>query len=261
MPPQSSDPVFQNTRFRNCTRRAVAGATPGAIIAAVTGEIGEACAPIAPPAEPATVFVGVTEALGGARFVETWNRFAATAAGRKPNPMAFAGFLAAEPCAAALPQLSDLATFDLAFYLAAQPAPAPSIGACCLTADLARNYPELILRFQPGWRYIALSWPVHKLVAGGATPDALRALPMSGGIGLRIAPAGYGVSIEELLPAPFALESSLRAGRQLAAAALAATSLDPAFDPYAAVAALADDGAIIDAIAVARSAVADCPKP
>ena len=257
MPIHTSDPVFQNIRFRDCIHRGVAGATPEAILAAATGDV---CAPIAPPVDAGSVYVGVSQVLGP-ELPGLWSEFQLQGGGRKPNPIDFASFLAAHPRGRALPALPDLAAFDLAYFLAAQPSPTPSIGTCCLTEETIRLHPELILRFQPGWRTLRLDWPVHRLLAETVTVEVLRSLSRTP-TGLRIAPGTPGIVLEEMAPGPFALETALRNGQRLADAIKAGQALDPALDPIPHVAGLVQAGAIIDAILhPAESAPAHSHRP
>jgi hypothetical protein len=146
-----------------------------------------------------------------------------------------------------LPALADLARFDLAFGLAAQPGPTPSVGGCCLPEALLREHPDMLLRFQPGWRYLTLGWPVHRLAAAAPTAGMLRALTPEV-VRLRIAPTGMGVDVAELDAAAFALQTALRGGKRLGAAVRIAAAVDPSFDPLPVVAGLVEAGAIMDVV-------------
>lgn len=260
MSPQSSVPVFQNIRFRDCVHRNIAGTTPEAIISAVIAAPSEVCAPLVPPTDAGSVFIGVTQALGDRCFRDLWTRFQSRSAGRKANPMDLPAFIEGDPVSRDLPPLADLAAFDFAYFLAAQPSPTPSIGACCLTETLARQHPELMLRFQPGWRVLTLDWPVHRLLAETVTAEKLRALPAEP-TRLRVAPVTPGVALTELAPANHALELGLRSGARLAEAARAATAFAADFDPYPVVAALVEAGAIVDAILHPADSNASLPIP
>jgi hypothetical protein len=163
-------PVFQNVQFRDCIHREVAGPTAEAVVAAVRGGH---CAPGAAPVEAGSLFHGVAQALGEAAFRALWSEFQKPTG--KANPLDFADFLAAREPGRALPQLADLARFDLAYALAAQPGAAPSVAPCCLSGETMRRHPRMKLRFQPNWRHVALNWPVHRLLGETLTPDLLAA--------------------------------------------------------------------------------------
>lgn len=249
MCPQPSDPVFQNSRFRDCIHRDVAAPTTEALVAAVTAEFcAPACPSASPPVDAGAVFIGVAQVLGETLFRDVWSEFQNRAAGRKPHPMDFAAFLAEHRLGRTLPPLADLAAFDFAAFLAAQPSPMLSIAACCLPEAVIRNHPELILRFQPGWRYLDLNWPVHRLLSQRLTGDRLRSLPGGSATGLRIAPEMPGIAMTELAPASFRLQQALRNGERLSEAIELSAALDPALDPYPVIAGLVEAGAIADAI-------------
>jgi hypothetical protein len=235
--------VIQRIHFRECVHRDVVGPTEAAVVAAVLGDY---CMPAAAPIEATALFYGVAQVLGGTRFKAIWSAFQKSAP--KMNPLDFAAFLAAQEEGRAIPALADLARFDLAFGLAAQPGPAPSIGACCLPDATLIGHPEMRLRFQPGWRYLQLDWPVHELMPEAATPEALLALRGPGPVRLCVSSGGMGVAVRELAPADFALQSALRNGERLSRAIEAARAIDPALDAIAIVSGLVEAGAIMDVV-------------
>lgn len=235
--------MFQNIQFRECVHRDVVGPTQAAIVAAV---LGDHCIPAAAPIEATALFYGVTQILGGIRFKEIWAAFQKSTP--KTNPLDFADYLATQDEGRAIPALPDLARFDLAFGLAAQPGPMPSIAACCLPAEMVRTHPELMLRFQPGWRYLRLEWPVHELLPEAATPEALLALPGPMPISLCVSSGGLGIKIQTLAPAEYALQSALRGGERLSRATASAHALDPTLDAIAIVSGLVEAGAIMDVV-------------
>jgi hypothetical protein len=237
--------VLQNIQFRDCVHRGVVGASPEAVRAAV---LGEHCAPPTSPVEAGKVFLGVARVLGEAAFRETWAAFQKQRGSGLPDPRLFADFLEPYSREIALPQLVDLARFDFAYFLAAQPSPMPSIGACCLPEAMIRSHPELMLRFQPGWRYLHLSWPVHLLLPEILSAQRLAKLSRRASLGIRVGPDGDGVALAELPPAAFVLEDSLRSGKRLADATAAARAIDATIDPFPIVARLVEAGAIIDAV-------------
>ncbi|MES1152420.1 MAG: hypothetical protein ABUL54_11025 [Dongia sp.] len=237
--------MFQNIQFRDCTHRTVVGPTTDAVMAAV---LGDHCAPGTPPMEAASLFYGTAQVLGEAEFRKLWSEFQNPATGRMANPLDFAGFLGAHEHGRMLPALPDVARFDLAYTLAAQPGPAPSIAACCLPEATIRGHRDMMLRFQPNWRYVALGWPVHRLLADTLTADLLRTFSGAEPAYLRIAPTGMGVNIAELAPADFALQATLRDGKKLGEAVAAAHAIDPALDPFPIVAGLVEAGAILDVV-------------
>jgi hypothetical protein len=238
-------PVFQNIQFKDCTRRDVAGPTTEAVVAAVLGEY---CKPGAPPMRARSLFDGAARVLGEDGFRQVWAEFLKQAVGRKANPLDFADFLARHEHGRALPPLADLARFDLAYALAAQPGPAPSVAACCLTEATIRLHRGLMLRFQPNWRYVELTWPVHRLPPETLTADLLKTFSPAEPVYLRIAPTGQGVGITELSAADFALQRALRDGRRLGDAMAAAHAADPSLDPFPIVAGLVEAGAIMDMV-------------
>jgi len=209
--------------------------------------LGEYCAPGAPPIEAGSLFYGVAQVLGAAGFHDLWDGFLKRDAARKANPMEFPDFVASHALVGELPPLADLARFDLAYALAAQPGPMPSIAPCCLPKSLIRAHPEMQLRFQPNWRYLELDWPVHRLFADTPTRAALGMLNTAEWSYLRVNLNGMGVTVTELAPADFRLQSALRNGRRLAEAVAAARAIDPVFDPIPVVTGLVAAGAILDA--------------
>lgn len=237
--------MLQNIRFRDCIHRGIVGPTPEAALAAVLGEI---CAPIGSPIEAETVFAGTARVLGKALFSAVWTAYRGAQGTPMPDPRGFAEFLGRTEPGSGLPQLIDQAQFDLAVFLAAQPSPSPSVGACCLPTSMLRDHPEMVLRFQPGWRYLRLSYPVHRVAPDSLSVERLSALTGPQAIDLRVGSDGDGVSVVELSPASFVLQSELRTGRRLAEAAKAAQAVDPMLDVVSTVAALVAQGAIIDAV-------------
>jgi hypothetical protein len=237
--------VFQNIQFRDCVHRDIVGPTTDAVMAAV---LGEHCAPGTAPMEAGSLFYGVTQVLGETEFGKVWAEFQKSNIGRKANPLSFADFLTAHEHGRALPALPDLARLDLAYALAAQPGPMPSVAASCLPEATVRAHPGMMLRFQPNWRYVGLAWPLHRLPADALTPDVIRTFPGAEPCGIRLAPTGMGVSVTELAPADFALQSALRNGRRLGEAIAAAHAIDLSFDPFSVVAGLVESGAIMDAV-------------
>jgi hypothetical protein len=237
--------VFQNIQFRDCLHRGVIGPTPEAAVAAI---LSEACMPAGSPVEADAVFLGVAQVLGGTAFRAVWSQFQKRSGPATPDPRLFAEFLSEQEPGRTLPQLVDLARFDLAHFLAAQPSATPSIGACCLPEALIRAHPELVLRYHPGWRYLQLNWPVHRLLPEILSASRLGQLIGPVAIGIRIGLGDEGVTVEDLSPASFALQTGLRSGQRLADAAAAAQAIDPTLDPFAIVARLINAGAVIDAI-------------
>jgi hypothetical protein len=237
--------VCQSIRFRDCVHRDIAGPTAEAVIAAVRGDY---CAQAAAPVDSSILFHGVTQLLGESELRAIWSAFLKEESGHKANPLEFPDYLARHEHGRALPALADLARFDLAHYLAAQPSQMPSIASCCLPKMVLRRHPGTILRFQSGWRYLVLAWPVHRLLAEPLSAALLRRFTTPAPVGVRIAPAGMGVGIQELAPADFALQAGLRSGQRLADAALSARALDPEIDPFSIVAGLVEAGAIMDAM-------------
>ena len=238
-------PVFLNILFRDCCHRSIAGPTTDAVLAAV---LGEHCVPAAAPVEAGSLNYGVAQVMGENEFRKLWSEFQKPTSGCKTSPMDFADFIAGHEIGRMLPALGDLARFDLGYALAAQPGPTPSVAACCLPEAVIRMHPDLMLRFQPNWRYVALVWPVHRLLADAITAEVLRTFSGAEAAYLRIAPAGMGVNIAELTPAEYALQSALRDGRRLGEAIAAAHAIDSVLDPFPIVAGLVEAGAIMDVV-------------
>jgi hypothetical protein len=246
--------VFQNSQARDGVHRDIVGPTTDDVLAAV---LGDRCVPGAAPAEAGSVFHGVARVLGEAELDKLWSEFRKAAGGRKVSPMEFADFIGAHEHARMLPALADLARFDLAYALAAQPGAMPGVAACGLPEATMRMHPGLMLRFQPNWRYVALAWPVHRLPAVTLTADVLRAFSAAETAYLRIAPTGMGVGVAELGHAEFVLQSALRDGRRLGEAIAAAHAIDPALDPFPIAAGLVEAGAVMDVVLHP----ADAPRP
>ncbi|MBL8711036.1 MAG: hypothetical protein JNL25_17715 [Rhodospirillaceae bacterium] len=199
------------------------------------------------------MFRKVAHVIGPGRLAELWHAHRSESRPEARDPRAFAAFLAGRDVCRAYPALADLARLDLGLFLAGMDDREPSIGACCLPADLIESHPDLMLRLQPSFRYLSLSYPVHHWVA---TETDLPKTPADQRILLRLAPDRSSdmdtVLCEILPPARFAFESSLARGRTLGAAMKLATMQDPAFDGTKGVASLIEDGAIADVILHAK---------
>jgi hypothetical protein len=87
------------------------------------------------------------------------------------------------------------------------------------------------LTLQPGLRYMSASWPVDELIEvylGGAPPEQLAFDPAE--VRLEIRGARGAFQISRLSPATFGFRRAIADGRSIGAAAVAALSLDRAFD-------------------------------
>jgi len=157
------------------------------------------------------------------------------------DPRGFAAFLQQQEEGGAGPALADLARLDLAFYLAGMADREPSIGTCCLPADIIANHGDLVLRLQPSFRYLPLRFAVHEW-QGGALPVA----PASEPLRLRLSPGEESVRTDILPAARFAFESSLARGFALSSAKAAALNHATSFDQIATTLDLVADGAVAD---------------
>lgn len=199
------------------------------------------------------VFRKVARVIGPKHLAELWQAHRSEGRLEARDPRAFAAFLAGQDVGREHPALADLARLDLGLFLAGLEDREPSIGACCLPADLIQGHPDLMLRLQPSFRYLSLSYPVHHWAA---TDTDLPNAPASQSILLRLTPDRSddiaAVTYETLPSARFAFESSLARGRTLAAATKLAALQDSAFDGTKGVASLIEEGAIADVILHAK---------
>lgn len=244
--------MSRSLQFRQCIHQGSPDSDVTSIVAAIRGD---ACGlrPSPRAVDAVVVFRKVARVMGPRRLAELWQAHRSEGHPEARDPRAFAAFLAGRDVGREYPALADLARLDLGLFLAGMDDREPSIGACCLPAELIQGHPDLMLRLQPSFRYLRLSYPVHQWIA---TETDLPNLPASQRILLRLAPdrsSDMAAVLHEILPpARFAFESSLARGRTLVAAMKLATMQDPAFDGTKGVASLIEEGAIADVILHAK---------
>jgi hypothetical protein len=173
------------------------------------------------------------------RLAGLWQNYRGSVAVGAGDPRGFATFLAQQEEGRAEPALADLARLDLGFYLAGMVDREPSIGTCCLPADIIANHGDLVLRLQPSFRYLPLRFAVHEWEGGAlpTTPTPLR---------LRLSPGEEGVRTDVLSAARFAFEASLARGFALSIAKAAALNHAASFDEIATTLDLVAGGAVAD---------------
>ncbi|WP_374379665.1 hypothetical protein [Dongia sp.] len=240
--------MSRSLQFRHCVHRGSSDGDVSSIVAAIRGDV---CAPRPLPraVDAVIVFRNVAHVIGPHRLAELWQVHRQEGRAEARDPRAFASFLAGEEVGRIYPALPDLARLDLGLFLAGMEDREPSIGACCLPADLIAGHPDLMLRLQPSFRYLSLIYPIHAWTPNGSEiPNAPAERPVL----LRLAPdrlsAAGVVSRETLTPSRFAFECALARGHSFVAATKLARLQDPTFDGLAGIAALIDDGAIADVI-------------
>lgn len=210
------------------------------IMAAIRGEI---CAtrPTPRAVDAILVYRHAGRYIGMHRLAQLWQDYRGSTALGAGDPRGFATFLAQQVEGRTDVALADLARLDLALYLAGMADREPSVGACCLPADVIAGHGDLVLRLQPSFRYLALRFDVHDWQSG-PMPSSPNAQP----VWLRLSPGGQDARREVLPAAQFAFESSLARGFTLAASKTAALTHTNAFDEIAATLELVAAGAIAD---------------
>lgn len=210
------------------------------LMAAIRGDI---CAsrPAPRAVDAILVYRLVGRRIGMRRLAGLWQDYRGSVAVGAGDPRGFAIFLEQQEEGRAEPALADLARLDLAVYLAGMADREPSIGACCLPADIIANHGELVLRLQPSFRYLPLRFAVHEWRDG-----ALPAAPAPEALRLRLSPGEESVRTEILPAARFSFEASLARGFALSSAKAAALNHATSFDEIATTLNLVADGAVAD---------------
>ena len=142
----------------------------------------------------------------------------------------FADFLADFKPSKDLPYLPDVARFEWALNIAATVREVTPLEAETLAAIPADQAAYVAFRLQPSVSYFASSWPIYAIWQANQQ-DEMPAVDLTrGGISLQIRRVGEAVAWQRLDPGTFAFRTALADGLVLAAAMLAATLKDPAFE-------------------------------
>ncbi|MBI2254702.1 MAG: hypothetical protein HYU58_08795 [Proteobacteria bacterium] len=210
------------------------------LVAAIRGDI---CTsrPAPRAVDAVLVYRLVGRHIGMRRLAGLWQDYRGSVAVGAGDPRGFAAFLGQQEEGRAEPALADLARLDLAFYLAGMVDREPSIGTCCLSAEIIANHMNLVLRLQPSFRYLPLRFAVHEW-QGGALPAAPAAEPLR----LRLSPGEENVRTEILAAPRFVFESALARGVVLLSASAAALNHTTSFDAIATTLDLVAAGAVAD---------------
>jgi len=164
-----------------------------------------------------------------------------------------------------LDYLFDVAWLEWLMHVAAT-APEPSlIGPEALREVEPAATPRLRFRLHPSLNYIESEWPIDRIWRANrpavAADDAGNAEPgdggvdlAAGGVRLEVLRRGEGVVMRQPLPAAFAFRRSIGAGETLEAATEAALAEDSGFDLAGALAALFQEGLVVEATLATASA-------
>jgi hypothetical protein len=158
----------------------------------------------------------------------------------------FAEFVASfEPCND-LPYLADVTRFEWEINATARMPEAPPLSPAALAAMLAERAPYVAFRLQPSVRYFTSSWPVDAIWYANQRDEVLPIDLVTDEIRLEIRRAGDTVVWRRLDTGAFAFRSVLAHNHVFAAAIAAATSVDPKFDPAAALQLFLAEGLAVD---------------
>lgn len=151
----------------------------------------------------------------------------------------FIPFIEASPEAMRHRYLPAAAQIDWLLGQAAVAIEAPPLPIAALASHAPELLPDLVLRLQPGVRYLVAGWPIDELVRmrlSEQVPDryVLEAEPVR----LEIRGARGAFSINRLESGAFAFRSALARGASIGAAVDAAIEADAQFDAGAALTAL-----------------------
>jgi len=156
---------------------------------------------------------------------------------------AFAGFLAEFPPCADHPYLPDVARLEWAMQAALHAEDVPAVGGEVLGAVPPADLGRLVLRLDPGARWLASPWPVDRIWRA-TEPDADDTATVdiaAGGARLEIRRRGEVVGFRGLDAAEFAFRAALAAGVPLEDAAERSLDADGAFDVAAALRRVLDE--------------------
>lgn len=199
----------------------------------------------------AATYPVIKRLVGADFFAFAAGRFIARQPPREPRVFAygdgFADFLAALPEAAQLVYLADVARLEWALNAAYFAADAPSLDAATLSNLPASVAVELSVALHPACALIRSPFPIDRIwrlnqddAWAGATIDL-----NEGGASLLVHRDGDDVGWLTLDAGAFAFARTLADGRSLRAAAEAALTADPRFDPTALLATLIEAGALL----------------
>src|ERR1700747_2728750 len=142
----------------------------------------------------------------------------------------FPEFLAGFATCQGLPYLADVARFEWALNIAPTVREATPLQAQTLAAIPSEDSAYVAFRLQPSLSYFASPWPVDAIWQANKADEVPERDLASGGTSLEIYRSGGAVVWRRLDPGTFAFRTALADGLVLAAAMLAATLKDPAFD-------------------------------
>ncbi|HVI91642.1 MAG TPA: hypothetical protein VM659_25320 [Dongiaceae bacterium] len=243
--------------------RNVIGADTQEAIAAIRGEVcavdsvpagsprpapTKTSADSATPILPTDIFPIVTRLIGADAFRAVWSDFSRVGPDWLAAGRGFADFLREHRAGRDLPVLADIAVLELARHQVQRATDLPSIGACCLPANLLTQHLDLRLRLQPGWHYVTLGHAVQDLPQDRLDLAALQRLSIEQVTYLRLMP-GEGRSDHQLLAlADYAFETSLARHLTLAVAIEAARQVEAGYDGIRALGHLIDAGGVVDVL-------------
>src|SRR6185369_3875827 len=119
---------------------------------------------------------------------------------------------------------------ELASHQAQRAGELPSIGSCCLPAELLVLHPDMLIRLQPGWHHVSLDYPVQEISAEHLNLKALQRLATPVATWLRLMPGERATDWEKLPVEDYAFESSLARHATFREALAAAGQYRPDYD-------------------------------
>jgi hypothetical protein len=155
----------------------------------------------------------------------------------------FPDFLGRYPGSTGVPYLVWFAKLEWCLGAVAQAVEVPAMRLEDLSTYEPQTILELVLRAQPGLRYLEASWPVDQLLElflSGAEPD--RYALETARVQLQIHGARGRFRIDRLDPGTFAFRTGIAADLTLGQAAERALEADASFDPGRALAGFVADG-------------------
>ncbi len=190
-----------------------------------------------------TKFPACSWLLGGSLVIEAARAFV-----RERPPTApciaeygedFPGFLAGRREALRFPYLQSFAELEWHLGHIAIAVETSAVAMDALAAVDRGLLADVVLRLQPGVRYLAATWPVDDLIKvflADEAPEHLAFEPTP--VTLEVRGARGTFKIKRIDPGTFAFRSTIADGKAIGAAAELAFETDPEFDPGRALAAL-----------------------
>jgi putative DNA-binding protein len=157
----------------------------------------------------------------------------------------FADFLAGFDACKNVPYLADVARFEWGLKIAATMRERTPLAIDALAEVSPETAPCVSLCLQPSASYLASAWPIDVIWQANQLTVVPTIDLASGGVRIEIRRCGEGSAWQRLDAGAFTFRKALAAGVTLAAAAAAASAIDPPFDLETALDRIFSDGLAI----------------